>query len=89
MVVRDATQEPALWDVAEAAGIFDDATYMTRESAAPHPERDELARFRFSCLAGGVPTEFNILDSLVYGPPWLLDLDVKALDPLDASDEPS
>jgi hypothetical protein len=73
-------REPALWGAAEAAGMFDDTTYMARESAVPYPERDELAHFRFSCLAGGVPTEINILDSLVYGPPWLLDLDVKALD---------
>lgn len=74
------TQEPTLRDAADAAGITDDATYMARESAIPCPERDALAVFRFSCLAGGAPSEHNILDALAYGPPWLLDLDVKALD---------
>ncbi len=71
---------PTLWAAAEAAGIHDDAAYVVRESSVPYPERDDLAYFRYSSFTGGPPTDSNILDSLGYAPPWLLNLDVKALD---------
>lgn len=70
---------PSLWDAAAAVGISDDEGYMSRESALAPAERDALALFRFERLAGGNLSEEGLLDRLGYAPPWLLDLNVDAL----------
>lgn len=72
-------QRPKLWRAAFGAGIADDKTYWSNEVSLSGAERDELAAVRYNHMAGSEPTEETILAGLKFAPPWLLGMDIDAL----------
>lgn len=70
------------WSMAARMGIVDDASYLRLEHVLEPAVRIALGRWRYTALAGGAITAQNILGTLAWAPPWLLQtlvLDLAAL----------
>ena len=70
---------PELWQSVVAAGIVNDATYLSFEHNLASGPRDDLAFLRFRWFSGAEPSAATILKVLRLAPPWLLEMDVSAL----------
>jgi hypothetical protein len=71
-----ASSKPVLLTELLACGIWDEDSYLERESELPIEIRHQVGLDRFFILAAERPNPNTIIDKLNFAPPWFLDIGV-------------
>lgn len=79
--LKDLQRElPDLFAECSRFSVLSEVLYQQNENQLPTSIRNRVAAYRFKVLFGSPPSGDNMVDGLIFAPPWMLRLSTSALD---------